>query len=239
MSESKLKQARAEWSVGIGFPCGANVPWQTTMSLARTVHLLAVLGIPANIHAIAGSSDVVIARDIVLDNYLADQERFLFWIDSDIAWQPEDFVKVLRLTKELGLVSAAYPLKRDPPDCIVNFADAKPTIDERTGCVEIASLGLGFTCVRRDLLDAFAATKGKIYHDGNGRLIIDAFRRDKELRADGHMHGVGEDAAFFMDMRGLGFKAWLDPTIQLDHVGPKAYRMPLEVLGDSITNQQP
>ena len=218
---------RTEFSVGIGFPCGPTVPWQTTMSLARTVHLLTVLGIPANIHAIAGSSDVVIARDVVLDNFLADREQYLFWIDSDIAWRPEDFIRVLRLTKGLGLVSAAYPLKRDPPDCIINFADTEPVVDPQSGCVKISSLGLGFTCVRRDLVDAFAATKGKIYHDGNGRLIIDAFRRDKELRVDGHMHGVGEDSAFFYDMKGLGFQAWLDPTISLGHVGSKEYRMPL------------
>jgi len=229
---------RKDLSVGIGFPCGLTIPWQTAMSLARTVHLLAVIGIPVNIHAIAGSSDVVIARDVVLDNFLADKENFLFWIDSDITWRPEDFVKVLRLAKELGLVSAAYPLKRDPPDCIINFADTGPVIDAQHGCVEVASLGLGFTCVRRDLVDAFAGTKGKIYHDGNQRLIIDAFRRDKQLRDDGHMHGVGEDSAFFMDMRELGFKAWLDPTIQLGHVGGKEYRMPLEAITDLSPQQQ-
>ena len=233
MGEARLKQSRADFSVGIGFPCGATVPWQTAMSLARTVHLLAVLGIPANIHVIAGSSDVVIARDVVLDNYLADAEKFMFWIDSDMSWRPEDFIRVLRLTKEWGLVSAAYPLKRDPPECIINFADTEPVVQPH-GCVEILSTGLGFTCVRRDLIDAFAATKEKMMHDGNGRMIIDAFRRDKKLRADGLMHGAGEDACFFEDMRALGFKAWLDPTISLGHTGSKEYCMPMQDLTLSL-----
>ena len=212
---------RAAYSVGIGFPCGAMVAWQTTLALAKTTHMAATLGVPINIHVVAGSSDVVIGRDAVLDNFLAGNEQYLFWIDSDIVWAPEDFFRILRITKDLGLVSAAYPLKRDPPECILNFAD---TVPGPHGCFEVTSLGLGFTCVRRDLVDAFAATKGKLYHDGNGRHIIDAFRRDKVLRDDGYMHGVGEDGAFFTDMRALGFKAWLDPTISLGHVGPKEYR---------------
>jgi hypothetical protein len=217
---------RSEYSVGIGFPCGPDVPWQTTMALARTAHMLASLEVPCNIHAVAGSSDVTIARSVVLENFLAGSEKFLFWIDSDIVWRPEDFIRLLRLAKQLGLVSAAYPLKRDPSDCIINFAEAGPTPND-FGCFEVTGLGLGFTCVRRDLVDAFAATKQKMYHAGNKRTIIDAFRRDVRVDEQGVRHARGEDGAFFDDMRQLGFKAWLDPTIQLGHVGSKEYRADL------------
>jgi hypothetical protein len=217
---------RSEYSVGIGFPCGPDVPWQTTMALTRTVHALAVIGIPVNIHVVAGSSDVTIARSVVLDNFLAGSEKFLFWIDSDIVWRPDDFIRLLRLSKELGLVSAGYPLKRDPPDCIINFADAEPVSND-LGCFEVTGLGLGFTCVRRDLIDAFAATKPKMFHAGNGRTLIDAFRRDIRVDDAGVRHERGEDGAFFFDMRQLGYKAWLDPTIQLGHVGTKEYRAEL------------
>ena len=48
---------RAEFSVGIGFPCGENIGWRTTMSLARTVHAAALMGVPLNIHAVAGRSE--------------------------------------------------------------------------------------------------------------------------------------------------------------------------------------
>ena len=94
-------------------------------------------------------------------------------------------------------------------------------------CIEIESTGLGFTCIRRDIVDAFAATKEYMYHPGNGRMILDAFGRDKKVRSDGVKEGVGEDCAFFNTLRTLGYKIWLDPAISLEHIGPKAYRIPL------------
>ena len=213
---------RDEYSVGIGTPCGHDTPWQFTMSLARTVHSCVVAGVPLGLHVVAGSSDVVIARDVVLTKFLADKENYLFWIDSDIAWHPKDFFRVLRLAKDLGIVCATYPLKRDPPECVVNFVeDAEP---HQSGCVEIIGTGLGFCCVRRDIVDAFAATKEYMIHDGNGREIIDAFYRPRKMHADGKRHAGGEDGGFYDDLRALGYKVWLDPTIQLEHVGPKAYR---------------
>lgn len=216
---------RTEFSVGIGFPCGDYNSWRTTMSLARTVHALAVTGVPVNIHVVAASSDVCIARDVVLTNYLAAKEQFLFWIDSDISWQPEDFVRVLRLAKDLGVVCATYSVKREPEQCIVNFVeDAEP---HPSGCVEIVGTGLGFCCVRRDIVEQFAATKEYMVHDGNGRSIIDAFYRPRKRHADGKLHAGGEDGGFFDDIRALGHKVWLDPTICLGHNGSKEYRVPL------------
>lgn len=244
MGESKLNRSRADYSVGIGFPCGLMVPWQTTMSLARTIHALALLQIPANIHAIAGSSDVTLARDAVFTNFLATEDKYLFWIDSDIVWAPEQFIRVLRLAKNLGVVCATYPLKQEPSDCIVNFVEASDcTQNEYSctqneyGCTQIYSTGLGFTCVRRDIVDAFAATKGSMYHSGNNRMILDAFRRDKRLLADGRQSGVGEDTAFFNDLCALGHKVWLDPSISLGHVGTKEYRVPVvNVAPSEISN---
>ena len=217
---------RAEWSVGIGLPCGPTVPWQHSLSLARTEHAAATLRVPLDIHAVAESSDVCIARDVVLTNFLANQERYMFWIDSDISWRPEDFFRVLRLTKDLGVVCATYSLKREPEGCVVNFVDADSPPNEY-GCVEIVGAGLGFTCVRRDIVDAFAATKELMLHEGNGRLILDAFYRPRKRGADGRLRAGGEDGGFFDDLRALGHKVWLDPSIALGHVGAKEYKLPI------------
>jgi hypothetical protein len=48
-------------------------------------------------------------------------------------------------------------------------------------------------------------------------------RRTRPFHAD-DPGGGGEDVAFFADVRALGFKVWLDATINLGHVGAKVYR---------------
>lgn len=213
---------REEYSVGIGFPCGDYLPWRTALSLARTTHTAGKIGVPMNLYVTAGSSDVVVARDAVLTQFLTGKENYLFWIDSDITWMPEDFFRVMALTKELGVVCAAYPIKKDSVECIINFVE--PTLTDKTGCIEIQGTGLGFCCVRRDIIDAFAKTKEYMIHDGDGRELIDAFHRPRKRTADGRTHAGGEDGGFYEDLRALGHKIWLDPTICLGHNGSKEYR---------------
>lgn len=233
MSEHKLRQLRSDFAVGIGMPCLGAIPWQTAMALARTTHFAATIGVPINLHVVANSSLVQVARDVILANFLAGTENYLFWIDSDIVWAPEDFFQVLRLAKDLGIVCGAYPLKREPPECVINFTSIpNDATVPYNGCVKVDGMGLGFTCVRRDLVEAFAATKQQMYHAGNGRMILDAFRVDKATHADGSVHARGEDGAFFADMKVLGHQAWLDPTISLGHVGTKEYRVPLEAVSE-------
>ena len=101
MGEAELKQVRTDLAVGIGFPCGfPYLPWQTAMALVKTAHAAPLLGVPLNIHIVAGSSLVTIARDRILDQFLASpNEKFLFWIDADLVWEPEDFFRILALTK--------------------------------------------------------------------------------------------------------------------------------------------
>ena len=48
----------------------------------------------------------------------------------------------------------------------------------------------------------------------------------KRLGADAEERG--EDAIFFSDVRALGYKVWIDPSIKLGHVGPKIYEGSVE-----------
>lgn len=230
MSESSVKRRlarpRPEYAVGIGLPVGSYLPWQTAKSLVETVHALATWGIPVSIHSIEGSSLVTIARDVVAGNFLANREQFLFFIDSDIVWRPEDFLRVLGLARKRGLVAGAYPAKREPVELMVTFKDGAEPDEE--GCMEILSTGLGFTCIRRDVFESFMRGKETMLHSGSGKMLYDAFRLDKFVNSDGVMQGRGEDGAFFADIRALGHKVWLDATLSLGHVGTKVYRVPHE-----------
>lgn len=209
-------------SVGVGFPCGPSVPYQTTLSLAATAKYCTALGIPFQVHAIAGSSQVTTARNAVLTKFLAGTASRLFWVDSDIAWAPEDFLRLVQLTEHVDIVAGAYPLKRDDVALVINGAQ-HPLTTHELGLVRVDGLGLGFTCVRREALEALVATKQRKVNKIAGEELVLAFRETDD---------AGEDVNFFADMRALGYDVWLDPTVKLGHVGVKLYECDVaEALG--------
>ena len=75
------------------------------------------------------SSVVQIGRDAVLDDFLQDDTQKLFWIDSDMVWEPGDFLRLLALSTTRGVVCAAYPRKVDGP---IQFdAAIDPTVGKK------------------------------------------------------------------------------------------------------------
>jgi hypothetical protein len=196
------------------------LPWPTALSLARTTHACALRGIDVTIDYVAGSSIITTARSLVVHRFLEGKQKRLFWIDSDIEWEPDDFLRVLGLSQGMDIVCGAYPLKREDQKSFVirNSDPAKVTINPY-GCIRVEGTGLGFTVMTREVVEKIVATKPKIMNEGSGELMADVFRVDT---FEGRLRG--EDMAFFDDLRDLGYEIWLDPTVDLGHIGHKVFR---------------
>lgn len=219
MSENDLAVDLTTKSVAIGFPTGFTVPWRTAHSLARTAHACALRKIDMTILDVVGSSIITTARSLVVQRFLESDKQRLFWIDSDMVWEPEDFLRLLALSHKLSVVCAGYPLKRDSNgNEFVIFTDGRQVTMNQYGLLEIEGAGLGFCVMDRAVVEAVAAGKPTVFNQGTGTEMREVFRIDA---FDGKLRG--EDMAFFADVREAGHKVWLDPTIQLGHVGEKVY----------------
>lgn len=218
----------ATLSVGIGFPCGPQVPWQTALSLAATTRTLADYGVPAQIHVVAGNSSVTDARNVVLTQFLKSKDERLFWIDSDIQWTPNDFVRMLVLSRHHDVIAAAYPLKR--PDAAIVLNGAKPPYTVNSyGLLKVESLGIGFSVMSRAAVEKWADTKPWKKHSTHGEDIVQAFRIDEN---------AGEDINCFNELRALGYDVWLDPSVSLGHIGTFTYQRDVaDALGITITKE--
>jgi len=86
------------------------------------------------------------------------------------------------------------------------------------GCIPTKGLGLGFSVIARPIIENLAARAPKLRFPGVDEPIPHLFRCD----SIGDLFR-GEDVAFFSDIRALGHKVWLDPSITLSHIGSKAY----------------
>ena len=221
----------ADLSVCIGFPCVPNIPWQTALSLVKTAQSCEHNGVPCRVEFLGSCPYVPTARSLVLDAFLKGNASRLFWIDNDIVWEPQDFFKLLRLSEKMDVISGIYPLKTERKQFTVHHPDLRTFEINQYGMVKVLGLGMGFTVMTRAVVERFAATKQLVSKmDGSGPMH-DAFRLDT-IPGDDYPVPRGEDMAFYADLRELGYDIWMDPTLQLGHVGNYVHRAdPVEAFG--------
>jgi hypothetical protein len=205
-------------NVMVGIPAGRDLPALTVKSLLATQSLCRDLSVPFQLGMVVGSAVVQWARDEVIDLFLQSDATRLFWIDSDMVWEPEQFMRLLALSQRRDVLCAAYPAKRDQPTFYVNWDAASGLAADELGLIEINGIGLGFTVMSRKVVEQLADKAPKVFDDVAKRELAAVFRIDQP---DGKRRG--EDMAFFADIRRLGHKVLLDPTISLGHIGTKTY----------------
>ena len=203
-------------AVCIGMPVYGRIPPHTTLSLARTALACGAGGIKLSI-VIEARGIVTWARDAVLDSFLKTDAQKLFWIDSDVAWEPETFLRLLAISTLRDVVCGSYPSKTDVPTFQINGTGG-PEANDGLGLIPINGVGLGFTVMDRVVCEALVKNATRSYDESLKRELPDVF--GLPIR-----NGVrtGEDIAFFLDVAKAGFKAWLDPTLTLGHVGDKMW----------------
>lgn len=207
-------------SVAIGMPVGKPIPPQTVSAIFATAYQMGQMGIHCDLlMQICGV--VTIARDSVLDEFLKCGADKLFWIDSDMAWTPEAFLRMLALSTKYDVVAAAYPSRsHDGNTFLVNTDGMNEHTINEYGLVDVNGLGLGFCIVDRKPLEMLAAKAPRVIDGYSTREMAEVFRIDRNAKGFRRT----EDIAFFDDLREAGITVWCDPSIELGHVGEKEWR---------------
>lgn len=210
--------------VMLAMPTHRDLPPQTAISLLQTQDALRQRNISSDIEIQIGGSLPHHARTKLAWHFLQSDCTHLFWLDSDMTWKADDFLRILSFGTKLECVGAAYPCRGDPPRF---FLAGMPTDVEANefGCIPVRGMGLGFTCVQRIVIEKIAASAQKlIYPD-----IQDGETPVPELfHCEGkNGYARGEDIAFFDDAKDHGFQLYVDPSIELGHMGAKEYRAKL------------
>lgn len=145
--------------------------------------------------------------DIAIDNGF----DAVLWLDSDMVFNPDLFMRMSEDLKTMPLVSAMCYTRKRPIHPVIyqslyrdsngvphaDFFDDWP--DEP---FEVAAVGFGAVMCRTELL----------------RKV-----REKYLRAFSPIAGFGEDLSFCLRVTELGEKMYCDPRIKVGHVGLAVY----------------
>jgi hypothetical protein len=203
----------------IGMPIGdRKLPWETAESLIETMRKLERYEYDVALQTEVGCPIVQWARSLIAHEFLQSDCDTLVWIDSDTVWTFGGFMRLIdHLRDGYPIVAGAVPQKTIEPLFVINDND------QRIGdLVGIDSIGLAFVAMRRDVVEAVAAKAPRMERPRGDGKIADIFRVGPGKR--------GEDIGFFDEARALGFNAWLDPTIELGHVGSHVYRADVPTL---------
>ena len=188
--------------------------------MLATIDALAVRGISYG-YSNEYSSLVADAREITLNgsrrNSILETRPFegkvnykkLIWIDSDISWTPEDFMKLYENDKDI--VSGAYLLGNGEVTAYPERLGAPfsyQQVLEMKDLVKVHSVGFGFLAVKQGVFETLTRPWFQ---------SVEITMVDPDTKEEYTFPIMGEDVSWCERVNRNGFDVWLDPTVRVTH----------------------
>lgn len=189
-------------------------------SLMSDILLLAERGNRVNVFDESGNAMIGDCRGLIVSKFLDSDGTDLVFVDSDVAWEAGALVKLVDYP--VDFVAGLYPQRRDPINYCCQWDTSKPEIElSEHGLIEVMGVPAGFMRLSRAMLEkmveAYPDTQffceqapDKTVHDLFGPYRVGKIK-------------FGEDYAFCRRWRDIGGRVWIDPEIQMGHVGYKTF----------------
>jgi hypothetical protein len=144
-------------------------------------------------------------REVGAGAYTYDK---IFWIDSDIQWDVEDFVRIYQ--SDLDVVSGLYQTHPNGTVAVSQFDEkglprkmSEADFFMQEDPIEVFGVGFGFVAMKSGVFEQCDRPWFKIEHIRWEGLDFDT--------------NVGEDYSWCINARRNGFKIMLDPTVKVYH----------------------
>lgn len=173
----------------------------------------------------ACDSDIARARNVILARFLKSDCTDLVLIDSDISWPPGAITRMLSHKKDF--VSAAYRGKTDDKDLyFVRWPEQKEMFeDAETGhpLLKVDGTPLGFCRLTRECVEKLVAhyhphewMRDLIVEEESFPWVVDFEKFENNTRYE-------EGYTLCKKWQAIGGDCWLDPGINLGHMGVKIF----------------
>lgn len=172
-----------------------------------------------HVHAIYVSYDSLVqrARNSLFKLALEGGYDDLFFIDSDVEWEPEWFFRLLERPEPI--VGAALVKKSDKESYTAKITNKQLKWSADNKLIEVDGIGTGFMKVSRFALEKLWEISLPYISDSDDqehRMVCDIKIENGDL--------ISEDYIICNKWKGLGYKVWMDPTITINHIGIKKFK---------------
>ncbi len=156
---------------------------------------------------------------------LAEKFDELFWIDSDIAFEPDD-VERLR-GHDLPIAGGLYA-KKGAPGFAAYFEPGTERLEVGAGGGPrpVRYIGLGFLCTQRRVYEDMQRTFSLPFCNTRFGVPVVPYFLPMVIADDAHPGGywyLGEDYSFCQRARSSGYEVIVDTAIRLGHIGAYHY----------------
>ena len=220
---------------------------ETISSIISTRDILMQNGIGVGMMWVRDSL-ITRGRNKLVTEFLKGDYTHLFFIDADISFSPDDFIRVLLFNKQI--VSAPYPIKKDGKiedgdagmGWCVNFPLGKYDFKDNQDGFKICDyVGTGFMCIKKEVFETILKKYPQITYKSD--VIVNVNNKKESHKGnieyaffDCGIQGQGiledkdntkrylsEDFYFCALWQQCGGKIWTDITSELKHIGIKTY----------------
>lgn len=200
----------------------AKIMTRTMMCLMNSIAACAARGWGFTVIMRDADSMVARGRSLLASQFLENPESKncsdLVMIDTDLAWDGDEFMRIL--DAPVDVIGGAYPFKDESGDFPLRWpADG---LMEENGLWSVQAVTPGFFRVTRKALEKIAREmpwlEFKDKPSANGQrqwMFFDNIHRPSGIYDEGYI--------FCEHWRTVGGKVWLDPDLNLTHIGMKAY----------------
>lgn len=207
----------------IGLPAyDHKVGLRMAVSLMKLGQQVLEHGIHIQVNSICGCSVVSRARNMIAHEFLKSDCDHLMFIDSDMTFDADSVIRLLAFNQEKPIVGGAYEARKEGKVYILSLeGDADNIMMDGMGLVQARRIATGFMMIKREVFTKLRDMHPEWRHkDTNSDEQLYSFF-DFKVTPEGY---IGEDFLFCDRAREAGFTVWVDPTIELGHMGIHEYR---------------
>ena len=214
-------------SILISLPCyGGLVNEKTTTSLFNLGKLLVRSNIEHGIMTVANESLITHGRSRIANFFMNNTEfEYLFCLDADVAFKPEDMLKLYSYQKPV--VSASYPMKTLP---LRHCYEVYNPVKLCGNLIKIGGIGMGFVMIHRSVFEKLNRYYSELKYfpglnNSNYPITEKEYHNSYHYFAEMNKEGkyLGEDMSFFHRLTDIGYDVWLDTSIELQHIGSHVF----------------
>ena len=209
-----------------------------TMSLIKTMNLLAQFGHMLDTCFVGGDAFIMKARNGLIESFIETWKTpypadALLFIDDDQAWDENAVLRHIQDPHEI--IGVAVPKKMDEVNGIQTFNNVLLDTDDKGNCfvenglLRCSQIGSGYLMIKRGAIEKLMKAYPRRYAPGDGgtHKAHYCFFESKVYwdEKDDSVMGQfwGEDLVFCKKWVALGEHIWLDPNVMMSHIGRKTW----------------